>query len=156
MKACSRCKELKSLSSFYGNKNTRDGKAPHCKSCHQAQVNVYRKLYADNHKRQAKVYRMEHRAEHIGHQRVYHENNPVKRRQRVTMWRRNNRKKHLAQSAVYTAVKVGRLIKPINCESCGERKLLHGHHDDYAQRLNVKWLCVLCHRSVHTQEVVNG
>lgn len=51
------------------------------------------------------------------------------------------------------ALKAGRVAKPDTCEQCGRspRKAshLHGHHDDYTKPLDVRWLCVTCHRALH-------
>jgi hypothetical protein len=54
-----------------------------------------------------------------------------------------------AHSAVYDAVRDGRLVKPKNCEECGEQRWLHAHHEDYCLPLIVKWLCASCHRLEH-------
>ena len=50
-----------------------------------------------------------------------------------------------AYSKLHYAVRVGNLVKPINCEDCGEIKPLEGHHPDYSDPLKVKWLCLKCH-----------
>ena len=36
------------------------------------------------------------------------------------------------------------------CEACGEPKA-EAHHDDYAEPLQVRWLCRSCHRGWHAQ-----
>lgn len=62
-----------------------------------------------------------------------------------------------AKIEVMKAVRSGRLVrKP--CEQCCEmpvgidgRSLVHAHHADYGQPLQVRWLCVSCHfREHHT------
>lgn len=40
------------------------------------------------------------------------------------------------------------LIKRQPCEVCGATPT-HGHHDDYARALDVRWLCVPHHTAVH-------
>lgn len=37
------------------------------------------------------------------------------------------------------------------CELCGNEKA-HAHHEDYSDRLNVRWLCSPCHRRLHAAE----
>ncbi len=49
---------------------------------------------------------------------------------------------------VAMAKKTGKLI-PQPCESCGTSNKIHAHHDDYSKPLDVRWLCPLCHYSVH-------
>jgi hypothetical protein len=43
----------------------------------------------------------------------------------------------------------GKLV-PKPCERCGNPKV-QKHHPDYSQPLQVRWLCVECHRDVHAQ-----
>lgn len=52
-----------------------------------------------------------------------------------------------AQDAVGTALTQGRLVRQ-SCEQCGHAKA-QAHHDDYAKPLEVRWLCVSCHRVWH-------
>lgn len=42
-------------------------------------------------------------------------------------------------------VLAGKIIKPSNCENCGEEKRLEAHHKDYEKPLEVEWLCKQCH-----------
>ena len=57
--------------------------------------------------------------------------------------------RHAARRAVRTAIKAGRMTrKP--CEVCGANRT-HGHHDDYTQPLNVRWLCPSHHREHHAK-----
>lgn len=59
-----------------------------------------------------------------------------------------------ARSAVASAIRVGRLIRPDKCEACGNlgpaasdgRATIHGHHyKGYDFPLEVQWLCAKCH-----------
>ena len=61
-----------------------------------------------------------------------------------------NQIKRGASTMVRNAVRDGKLIKPDNCSDCGnEPKRLHGHHDNYAYPLVVRWLCAGCHSAWH-------
>lgn len=53
-----------------------------------------------------------------------------------------------ARNAVYAAIKSGKLV-PQPCEVCGATEDVHGHHDDYTKKLDVRWLCRKHHREVH-------
>lgn len=56
-----------------------------------------------------------------------------------------------ARDAVYRALKDGTLIKPLQCQECGEVKSLQGHHESYEESkfLQVEWVCRKCHRKKH-------
>jgi len=61
-----------------------------------------------------------------------------------------NREKQHARATVARALKRGRLEKPVRCERCGkETHELDAHHGDHRQRLDVNWLCRVCHNYVH-------
>lgn len=68
-------------------------------------------------------------------------------------WQRLHWDAILAHAAVARAVKRGDLV-PEPCEVCGERVAL-AHHDDYEQRLVVRWLCDSHHRYWHLAHPVD-
>ncbi len=78
-------------------------------------------------------------------------------RRRVSMladrraWREANPEKKAAHRDVRGALKKGILVRPSSCEACGCECLPHGHHDDYTQTLDVRWLCTVCHAAVHSR-----
>lgn len=55
----------------------------------------------------------------------------------------------LARKRVYRAIRDGSLHRE-PCELCGAAKV-EAHHDDYARPLDVRWLCVSCHRRHHAK-----
>lgn len=57
--------------------------------------------------------------------------------------------KRAVRAAVSHAIKRGRLIKPKACQLCGKVGRLEAHHHNYAERLNVRWLCSVCHGIEH-------
>ena len=60
--------------------------------------------------------------------------------------------KYAAHKLVGNAVRDGRIKKPESCESCGSNhRSIHGHHDDYANPLQVRWLCPSCHKIWHNE-----
>jgi len=73
-----------------------------------------------------------HRTEGTEYQRSYRQQHP---------------ERYLAWGAVKRALKSGRLVRPTVCEKCGRDGLrIEASHDDYSKPLDVKWLCVPCHR----------
>lgn len=56
--------------------------------------------------------------------------------------------KVVARNAVTHAKEKGLLV-PQPCEACGATENIHAHHEDYRRPLNVRWLCVQCHRAEH-------
>lgn len=75
-----------------------------------------------------------------------------KRKSYEVKYRKNskNLKAHYAHKAVYYAVKVGKL-KKLPCEKCGTTNRVQGHHWNYDLPLDVKWLCVPCHKQEHVR-----
>lgn len=74
----------------------------------------------------------------------------------MSLYRRypkENPPRHIVQSraraAVRKAILAGELTRQ-PCEVCGVERV-HGHHDDYAKPLKVRWLCALHHRRLHTR-----
>lgn len=68
-------------------------------------------------------------------------------RQRLEQIR--NPHKHKARKQAQRAHRRGLLRAPDVCESCKGEGPLHKHHDDYSKPLEIRWLCVKCHRVTH-------
>ena len=65
-------------------------------------------------------------------------------------WLNANQDKRAAHVILGNAVRDGRIEKPESCYECGVTECrIHGHHEDYAQPLEVRWVCSKCHRQVH-------
>lgn len=64
-------------------------------------------------------------------------------------WRKKNKRKSRAHSKVSYEISKGNLIrKP--CEVCGGGNT-EAHHDDYAEPLNIRWLCHAHHNQWHKE-----
>jgi hypothetical protein len=58
-----------------------------------------------------------------------------------------------AHVKLHRAIRLGRLIRPSNCEECGQdpgkckngASKIQAHHEDYSRPLDVQWLCPKCH-----------
>jgi hypothetical protein len=58
--------------------------------------------------------------------------------------------KRNVRDALARAVKNG-TVKRLPCEQCGNEKS-EAHHTDYAEPLDVIWLCKKCHAKEHYQK----
>jgi hypothetical protein len=68
-------------------------------------------------------------------------------------WLESNIIKRAASSIIGNAVRDGKILKPCHCSECNKTGRIHGHHDDYAYPLSVRWLCSRCHTAWHK---ING
>ena len=149
MKICFKCNELKPLNEYYKHKKMSDGHLNKCKDCTKKDV----------HK---------HRGENIEKVRAYDRNRPNKsdrakkshdyhktekgksvRFLATRNYRSANPARYKANTAVGSAIRDGRLKRPDFCEKCGIACKPSGHHDDYSKPLNVRWLCLDCHKEFH-------
>lgn len=128
MKACSSCKEVKSLDKFQVRKMSKDGLTSSCKSCLKIRDKA-------KHDKKAKLYCTI----------PYVDIDPK------IAWRMRNGKKQYAHEQLAYAVKTGKIERLYLCESCGKRGDMHGHHDDYSKPLDVIWLCPACHKQRHIE-----
>lgn len=65
------------------------------------------------------------------------------------LWRQKNKHKVRAHGLLAYHLKKGNIVRPNHCERCDDECVPHGHHDDYSKPLDVKWLCVPCHKLEH-------
>lgn len=132
-KVCFKCGERKPLTGFYKHSGMRDGHVNKCKECNRQDVRSNRKTkieyYRAYDRKRGNRQDSEYRKRYIS-------DNPIK---------------YGARTMVGNAVRDGRLDKARNCECCGEATRLHGHHDDYAKPLSVRWLCSACHFEWHAE-----
>jgi len=81
--------------------------------------------------------------------REYAQRPAVQVKERARSLVRGKTLKHKCRVMVHDALKTGRLIRPKFCPVCGYPdtvKRIEAHHDDYFRPLEVKWMCVTCHR----------
>lgn len=151
-KVCFKCKSIKPLGEFYKHPRMADGHVNKCKECNKKDVRENRSLKIDYYRDYDKKRGMEpHRVEARNLYQNSAEGKTVIKKIR-SRWIEKNPIKRAAQIMVGNAVRDGRITKPVSCESCGiSPKRLHGHHDDYAQPLIVRWLCPKCHKAWHDE-----
>ena len=131
-KKCNQCKQLLPTKLFSRDSQLKSGLRGKCRVCiskNNHDPSVRRQLTLN-----AKRWKLNHREKAINSRNCY---------------KKKNRSKISAHDAVYYALKVGNLIKPEFCSDCGFRKVAHGHHEDYSKKLDVKWLCHICHFKNH-------
>ncbi len=138
-KECFKCKETKPLSNFYKHGEMKDGHVNKCKECNKRDVIA-------NYRANIEHYREYER------KRELHPHRKEFKKKSSKSWTKRNPIKRLASTMIGNAVRDGRLQKPSACASCeSEPKRLHGHHDDYAFPLVVRWLCPGCHNKWHKE-----
>jgi hypothetical protein len=54
---------------------------------------------------------------------------------------------HAAHMRVYKAIKRGEIERPAICSECGREAFVEAAHENYTERLAIRWLCRSCHRS---------
>jgi hypothetical protein len=152
MKECFKCKLTKPLSDFYKHNQMKDGRVNKCKLCNKEDVRANYRANIDHYKEYEKSratlpHRVEARNNYAKTEEGKVAGNKSKR-----AWVRRNPIKRMASTIVGNAVRDGKLSKPLNCESCNSEPVrLHGHHDDYAFPLIVRWLCPGCHNKWHKE-----
>lgn len=151
-KECFKCGETKPLSSFYKHKQMADGHVNKCKECNKKDVRGNYRDNIDHYKAYDRGRAMEpHRVlAREAYQSTPEGKKSIKKSK--DRWLKNNPIKRLANILVGNAVRDGRLSKPKACEQCkSEPNRLHGHHDNYAFPLVVRWLCPGCHNKWHKE-----
>lgn len=135
-KTCFKCLLVKPLLEFYKHPKMSDGYLNKCKECAKNDVSS-------------------HRLENIDRIRQY-DRDRGKRPERIRagveitrLWRAEDKRRQKAHNAVYSAVKIGKLIRQ-SCCRCGDKKTV-AHHEDYDKPLDVMWLCAKCHKQRHKE-----
>lgn len=149
MKKCFKCKLEKPETEFYGHPEMNDGRLGKCKECTKADVRENRKKKAEYYKQKDKERaNLPHRVEA---RKIYQASGAgrITGSKAKIRWIEHNPVKRAAQVKLGNALKGGKIKKPPCCEQCNSKGRIHGHHDDYAKPLNVRWLCALCHSGWH-------
>ena len=157
-KVCFKCEQVKPLSDFYKHSRMADGRLNKCKECSKKDTKENRlkniDYYLEYDKSRANnPDRVQTRKNYAETQRGIAAGNKAKKE-----YLERNKIKHAVHIIFRNAVRDGKIIKKDICESCGiKHKRIHGHHDDYAYPLSVRWLCPKCHSAWHKEnESING
>lgn len=150
MKKCSKCEQEKHETKFYKDSTAKDGYNGICKLCRLEMDRKRREndlVWATRRKLQNHKYHIENRESISLRKKNWLQTDSGKKSHRESSrkWKKNNREKTLAHSAVERAVNSGLLIPKEKCEVCNSTHRIEAHHPDHRKRLSVIWLCKICH-----------
>lgn len=78
------------------------------------------------------------------------EENPISYKEGKRKWETSNPVAVKARKMVFDYI---RDTRPSVCTLCGKSGVrIEGHHDNYSEPLNVRWLCYHCHRKTHKEK----
>lgn len=154
-KKCNTCGFVKPLGDFPLHKNMMDGHINKCKVCRSA----YAKQYREGNIEYCKAYDTErNKTEHrkISRKKRLKERmeDPEFRNNLKTkrdIWEAKVSLKRWANSQWSDALRCGKVTRARECEKCGAKDDLHGHHEDYTKPLDVITLCRTCHGLRHRE-----
>lgn len=139
MKTCFKCNKELPLDMFYKHPQMKDGRVNKCKECNKKDVRENRAANID--------YYREYDIARSKTEKRKSLNTKLTKRYRVI-----NKVKYAAHSLVSNEIRSGRMKKPDACSQCDSKdRVIHGHHDDYTKPLDVRWLCVICHKKWHKE-----
>jgi len=138
MKTCSCCNTEKPEEDFQVRKASKDGRTASCKQCLQ-------KRDAARYPKE-KVKRSALMKAYVATPDGMAAANAAKVR-----WKNKNTIKRAAHVLLGNRIADGTIVKPTRCSVCGKEGRIHGHHDDYAYQLIVRWLCAQCHTDWHKE-----
>ncbi len=138
MKICTKCGLAKDESEFHRQTTSKDGLKCWCKKCSKKIAHDY---YLDNQKL------IKERAS------KWKKDNPKRKAESAVKYSIKQRAEHperkIARNAVNNALRDGRLKKE-PC-LCGKTEV-EGHHENYSKPLEIEWMCVKCHITLHSTE----
>lgn len=148
-KLCNTCKKQKPRCEFYAHKKTSDGLLGRCKDCHKEAIRRVRQENIERYREFDK--KRSNNPDRVAARAAYQKSDAGKASHAKASrkyWDKNPEKR-IAHIAVGSAIASGRLIRPNECSCCGKIGAVEAHHDDYALKLDVRWLCTTCHAEFH-------
>lgn len=158
-KTCSECGESKSPGEFPPQRRACracvNAKARQYHAANSEQAHARNRAWLERNAERRRIYQREWRQQTKDQRREvtcrWRAENPEAVKAMHERWRKNNQDRIVmaarARTAVYEAVKKGTLVRPSTCSSCGRASdRIEAAHHDYTKPLNVRWLCVPCHR----------
>lgn len=162
-KACTKCGRDLLLSEFSPDRRKKSGHQAWCKDCAAAYSCAKRHggVLPPGYERKrnlpaAKMTEEERRAKRRAAARVRKCSPEQVRRWNQRSYRTRGQYNASCRTRYQAALRAGVLRPPGLCEWCDkapEYGKIHGHHEDYADPLNVWWLCPACHGGVHSGRI---
>lgn len=156
-KTCRKCGQIKDISEYANNKNTKSGKQWYCKKCMNNYSTKYRNDNIETIKIKARQTRNKDGWNDIRKKYMdkFKINNLESLYKSYEKYRTNNLDKRKAHSAVQRAVKLGKMksVKESTCIRCGNQAFEYHHWNGYSEesKLDVIPLCRKCHKNEHNQ-----
>lgn len=143
MKICIKCNEPKALELFSKDSSRHDNKQRTCKACAKS----YRSSISDK----MINYRKANSKKNNEYHRIYRKTDVGKINLKKASVKRDKKFPNAYKCRYKTVnlIKLGELIRPSNCDTCGSDCKPNGHHCDYNDPLDIMWLCASCHRDWH-------
>lgn len=135
MKKCKTCGLILPFDMFHKHKISADGLRSNCKSCRSINEAHY---YTDKREHRILCAKQRRQLPEVKEKQNYYSKQYAK----------NNKLKLRARAILNYNVRTGKLSRPTNCQDCGSPNQIEGHHEDYSKPLDVKWLCVFCHKRI--------
>lgn len=152
-KVCRGCGKELPIDQFYKHSQMVDGYLNYCKDCVKNRIKKHRKENQE-YFREYDFYRnrTEKRREW---KKKYIKDNEVGKKYRESKRIYLQNRRHTidgydkCHNALDRAVLRKQIIRPNNCQVCGKKSKVMGHHCDYSKPLNVVWMCSTCHGLYH-------
>jgi transposase-like protein len=149
MKVCRNCLLEKPLDFFYKHAAMRDGYLNKCIDCVKQRISKHRLLNIDRIKEyDKKRAKLPHR---IASQKEYQktEKGRIAKQKAMKAYKQRFPLKKAAHIITSNHIRDGKLFPASACSVCGSTSNIEGHHDDYTKPLDIRWLCISCHKKWH-------
>lgn len=134
IKTCFKCGAEKPLTEFYRHKAMTDGHLGKCKCC--AKMDARARRFDPRFRETILSYDRARGDRRNEEQKLAH--------------RTARPQEYKARQSLANAVRDGKVQRGERCAHCHCIGKLHGHHEDYFKPLEVIWLCVPCHKQLHS------
>lgn len=126
-------------------------KSGKCPACRRVQNQARRAQHREREIARSRAWRLANPERASAAIKAWEQAHPEKARERAQRWQNQNPERTRFLNAVYKtvkrALKKGLLVRPDTCEVCGGPGPIEAAHSDYSKPLEVRWLCLPCHRT---------